>query len=80
MKVRHSKEGQVGMKRMLLLALVGPARERGIWIVYEDDDICTEYLYWRLGSRFPGKGFMGCASYGVAGYQAVLGCLHETLS
>ena len=74
MKVRRNKEGRVGMKRMLLLALVGRALERGIWIVYEDDDICTEYLYWRLGSRLnPGQGCMGCASYGVAGYQVVLG-------
>ena len=30
------------MKRMLLLALVGRVLEQGIWIVYEDDDICTE--------------------------------------
>ena len=67
------------MKRMLLLARVGQLLERGIWIVYEDDDICTEYLYWRLGSRFPDEGVMGCASYGVAGYQVVLGYWHGTI-
>lgn len=42
------------MKRMLLQAQAGQVLEQETLFVYEDDDICTEYLYWRLGSRFPG--------------------------
>jgi len=41
-RAQRNKEDRIGMKWMLLLVLVHQALERGVWIVYEVDDICTE--------------------------------------